>query len=112
MDIDHFDFTSGGGYRYIHRNPAGEEYAFNGVFHVVRENDFAIQTFEFEGAPGHVSLDTLILEDRGARTLVRTISAHQTTKARDAMLENGMAGGMEEGYQQLDGLLTGLVEQA
>ena len=40
-----------GGYRFVHAKPEGEEFAFNGVFHIVRENEFAIQTFEFEGFP-------------------------------------------------------------
>jgi uncharacterized protein YndB with AHSA1/START domain len=65
-----------------------------------------VQTFEFEGAPGHVSLDTLVLEDLGGRTRVRTSSSFQSVEARDAMLENGMAGGMEEGFTRLEELLA------
>ena len=51
MDIERWDFTTGGGYRYLHANDKGRSSRFNGVFHVVRENEFAIQTFEFEGVP-------------------------------------------------------------
>lgn len=43
MEIDEYEFVSGGRYKYVHRNPEGEEFRFNGVFHVVRENDFAIR---------------------------------------------------------------------
>ncbi len=51
MQIERWDFTSGGGYRYVHRNPDGMEFGFHGTFHTVRDNDLAIQTFEFEVRP-------------------------------------------------------------
>jgi uncharacterized protein YndB with AHSA1/START domain len=109
MDIDHFDFSSGGGYRYIHRNPAGEEYAFNGVFHVVRENDFAIQTFEFEGFPDVVSIESLTFEDLGGgRTRLRAHAVYPTLEARDGMIASNMEVGVVEGYERLDKLAASL----
>ena len=109
MDIDHFDFTSGGGYRYIHRNPTGEEYAFNGVFHVVRENDFAIQTFEFDGFPDVVSIESLTFEDLGAgRTRLRAHAVYPTVEARDGMVASNMEVGVTEGYERLDKVAASL----
>jgi uncharacterized protein YndB with AHSA1/START domain len=106
MRIDEFDFRHGGTYRYAHIEPDGTEYRFRGVFHGPLSPDAMVQTFEFEGAPGHVSLDRLELVDLGGgRTLARTQSAYLTVEARDAMIESGMADGMESGYQQLDALL-------
>ena len=61
--------------------------------------------FEFEGAPGHVSLDTMTLEERNGRTIVRTNSLFQSVEARDAMVQSGMADGMSQGYDQLEELL-------
>ena len=73
-----YDFRTGGGYRYIHRDDNGEEYAFNGVFHVVRENEFAIQTFEFEGFPDVVSIESMRFSDLGdGRTRLR---GHSSTR--------------------------------
>ena len=46
MDIEHWDFRTGGGYRYMHENEHGK-FSFNGVFHRVRDNELVIQTFEF-----------------------------------------------------------------
>ena len=72
MDIERWDFTTQGGYRYVHRNPEGEEYAFNGTFHTVRENEFAVQTFEFEGVPDVVAVESMTFEDLGdGRTRLR-----------------------------------------
>jgi hypothetical protein len=65
-----------------------------------------VQTFEFEGYPGAVSLDTLELIERDGRTLARVVSAFQSVEARDAMLESGMTGGLDEGFQRLDELIA------
>jgi uncharacterized protein YndB with AHSA1/START domain len=109
MDIEHFDFTSGGGYRYVHRNPEGQEFAFNGVFHVVRENDFAIQTFEFEGFPDVVSIESLTFEDLGnGRTRLRAHAVYPTLEARDGMIASNMEVGVVEGYERLDKVAASL----
>ena len=109
MDIEHFDFTSGGGYRYVQRNPEGQEFAFNGVFHVVRENDFAIQTFEFEGFPDVVSIESLTFEDLGnGRTRLRAHAVYPTLEARDGMIASNMELGVVEGYERLDKVAASL----
>jgi uncharacterized protein YndB with AHSA1/START domain len=108
-DIDTYDFRTGGRWRYVQRNEAGEEYAFNGVFHVVRENEFAIQTFEFEMFPDVVSIESLTFQDLGdGRSRVRGHATYPSLEARDGMVEGGMETGMTEGYQRLDDLLTTL----
>jgi uncharacterized protein YndB with AHSA1/START domain len=108
MDIERWDFRTGGGYRYLHRGPDGGEYWFNGVFHTVRDNDFVIQTFEFEGAPDMVNLEFLMFEDLGGRTRLVGRSICPNTEARDALLSSGMEDGMKEGYDRLDSVLKEL----
>lgn len=106
MDIESYDFKTGGRYRYLHRAD-GEEFAFNGVFHVVRDNEFAIQTFEFEGYPDVVSIESLTFEDLGdGRTRLRGHSVYPSVEARDGMASSGMEGGMNEGYERLDEVLA------
>jgi uncharacterized protein YndB with AHSA1/START domain len=68
-----------------------------------------VQTFEFEGAPGHVSMDTLTLEEHDGKTTVRTNSLFQSVEARDAMVQSGMSEGMSEGYDQLEELVAKLL---
>ena len=106
MEIEHFEFRTGGSYRYVHRNPEGEEYAFNGVFHTVRPNEFAIQTFEFEGFPDVVSIESITFEELGGgRSRIRGHSVYPTLDARDGMVASNMESGMSEGYARLDELL-------
>lgn len=106
MDIDVYEFRPGGRYRYTHRDAEGE-YAFNGVIHAVRDNEIIIQTFEYEGFPDVVSLETLVFEDLGdGRTRLRGNSVYPSIEARDGMVESGMEPGMAEGYDMLETLLA------
>jgi len=106
MTVDRFDLHDGGTWRYVHTDGEGNEYAFHGVFHGEPSLDGIVQTFEFEGAPGHVQLDTVTFEEQDDGTIVRTNSVFQTVEARDAMVEHGMTEGMTEGYEQLEELLN------
>ena len=107
MTIDEWDARAGGAYRYVHRGEDGE-YAFHGVFHSF-DMDNMVQTFEYEGAPGHVSLDTQVLEYLGnGRTRVKSHSIYMSVADRDAMVEAGMSSGVEDGFDRLDELLARL----
>jgi len=105
MTVETFEPRAGGSWRYVHSDGDGNAYGFHGVFHNDPSPDGFVQTFEFEGAPGHVSLDTMTLEERDGRTVVRTNSLFQSVEARDAMVQSGMADGMSQGYDQLEELL-------
>lgn len=105
--ITHWDFRTGGGYRYEQDDPDGSTYAFRGVFHTVRENDVIIQTFEWEGAPDAVSLDIMRFEELpGGRSRIVDRSVFPDVEVLDMMLQYGMEKGMTEGYQKLDALLA------
>jgi uncharacterized protein YndB with AHSA1/START domain len=112
MKVERWDPRDGGAWRFTHSDDAGNEFGFHGVFHGTPSPDGIVQTFEFEGAPGHVSLESLTLQERNGRTIVRTHSVYQSVEDRDAMLNNGMADGMNEGYERLDELLARLVPVA
>ncbi|MGJ4843216.1 SRPBCC family protein [Leifsonia sp. Le1] len=107
MDVEEYDYTTGGHYRYVHRDPNGGEYGFRGVFHVVRDNEFAIQTFEFEGFPDVVSIESVTFEPLdGGRTRVKAHAVYPTLEARDGMVASGQAKGVTEGYERLDAVLA------
>ena len=107
MTIDTYDFVSGGTYRYVHKNPEGHEFGFHGVFHTVRDNELAVQTFEFEGMPDQVAIEFLRFEDLGnGRSRLHGRSVGNTVEGRDAMVESGMEKGMGEGYDRLEAIVT------
>ena len=110
--IETWDLRDGGRWRYVNIEDDGTEYGFHGAFHGVPSIDNMVQTFEFELVPGHVALDSLVLEERDGRTVIRTHSVYQSVADRDAMIASGMESGMDEGFQRLDELLARLTEPA
>ena len=109
MEVDRYEVRDGGTWRYTHRDDDGNVYGFHGVFHGTPTPDRIVQTFEFEGAPGRVALNSLTLEERDGRTVLRVHSVYQSVEDRDAMVAAGMESGVEDGYQRLDELLARLV---
>jgi uncharacterized protein YndB with AHSA1/START domain len=110
MTLETFEPVSGGRYRYIHKDPDGNQYGFHGVFHEISE-ELMIQTFEFEGLPekGHVTLDSARLKKLpGNRTRITIQSVFQSVSDRDGMIQSGMERGVREGYERLDEILAGM----
>jgi uncharacterized protein YndB with AHSA1/START domain len=108
MRIDEFDVRDGGKWRYVSADTDGNEYGFHGVFHGDPSPDGLVQTFEFEGMPGHVAMDTLTLLERDGRTLARTVSSFQSVQDRDGMVESGMERGVHDSHERLTELLATL----
>lgn len=112
MIVERYDVRDGGIWRFIHRDAGGSEYGFHGVFHGTPSPENGIvRTFEYEGAPGHVSLETLTFEERDGKTAVRVNAVFQSVEDRDAMVESGMESGVNEGYERLDELLARLAQE-
>ena len=106
MILETFEPVNGGKYRYVHKDKDGNEFGFHGAFHEM-SIDNMVQTFEFEGYPGHVSLDTMTLEELpGNRTKATIHSVFQSVTDRDGMIQNGMEKGVREGYERLDELIA------
>ena len=105
--IDLFDPRSGGGYRFVQAGDDGVEYAFRGIFHSLRQDEFVLQTFEFEGYPDVVTLEYSTFTDLpDGRSRLTGRSLYPSVESRDSFLGNGMADGMSSGYDQLDGVLA------
>lgn len=109
MRIDHYQARDGGTYRYIHSEPDGTQHAFRGVFHgTPTAEEGIVQTFEYEGAPGRVSLERVTFDEHDGRTTVRTNAVYQSVADRDAQVEAGMRGGVEDSMERLAELLPRL----
>jgi uncharacterized protein YndB with AHSA1/START domain len=106
--VDRMEVKPGGSWRFVARDSDGSETAFRGEYREVTAPERIVQTFEWEGMPGHVSVETAVFEDLGEQTRVTTTSIFHTTEERDGMLGSGMEGGMNETYERLDELLARL----
>lgn len=105
-DIAEWDFVSGGRWSYVSTAPDGSTYGFRGTFHTVKPDELAIQTFEFQGVPDVVSIETLTFTElTDGRTRLAIHSTYPSVEARDGMVAAGMEGGVDTGYRRLDELL-------
>lgn len=102
------DARHGGTWTLVQRGAEdGEEFGFRGVFHGDPTPDLTLRTFEWLGMPGHVSFESLRIEDLGGgRSRCHVVSVFLATEDRDGIRANGMDGGVTEGYERLDEVLA------
>jgi uncharacterized protein YndB with AHSA1/START domain len=96
------DFRPGGTWRIVHRAEGEEDQGFHGEFREIERPERIVWTFEWEGMPGHVSVETLTLEEDDGKTTVTATSVHDSQEDRDGMLQSGMEEGAAETYDRLD----------
>ncbi|GAA4726088.1 SRPBCC family protein [Phytohabitans rumicis] len=101
------DFRPGGTYRFVEHAPDGD-YAFRGEYREIRAPELIVQTFEFEGMPGHVCVETLELTEEGGKTTVTSVTRFDTKEDRDGMVSSGMEVGARESYEALAAYLAKL----
>jgi len=105
--VDVMDVRVGGSWRFVSVGSDGSEQAFRGTYREITPHERVVQTFEWEGMPGYVSVETLVLEDLGDdRTRVTVTSIFHTAEERDGMLGSGMEEGWSELYDRLEELLA------
>jgi uncharacterized protein YndB with AHSA1/START domain len=106
--VEKLDVERGGHWRFVEHAPEGVN-GFEGRFREVTPPSRVVQTFEWDGMPGYVIVETATLEDLGdGRTRLVNTSLFHTTEERDGFLQSGMEGGMNESYAALDRLLAKL----
>ncbi|HUI68977.1 MAG TPA: SRPBCC family protein [Spirochaetia bacterium] len=98
------DLRVGGTYRFVHRAPDGQEYAFRGKYLEIEAPHRMVCTSVFEMMPQFEAIETLTLEEKDGRTLITTHTRHGSIEARDAHLSGGMEAGMTDGYERLEEL--------
>ena len=103
--VEKLEAKPGGSWRFVQKDPAGNVHAFHGVFHEVAAPERTVMTFEYEGTPGNVLLQTTSLEDVNGKTLLQQQLVFQSVQARDGMVEMGMEKGNNESLDRLEALL-------
>ena len=104
--VEKMDVRPGGMWRVVQRDPAGNEYAFHGVYHTLSFPGRIAYTFEWEALPDHVLLETLTLEEVGGKTRVTDQQVFQSVSDRDGMLATGMESGSVETGRRLGELIA------
>ena len=106
--VEKHEPVRGGRWRYVEHSDQGV-HGFEGRYREVVPPERVVRTFEWDGMPGHVIVETATLEDLGdGRTKLVSISLFHTTMERDGMMSSGMEGGMNESYAALDRVLASM----
>jgi len=109
--VERMEVVRGGHWRFVEHGPDGA-HGFEGRYREVTPPERIVQTFEWDGSPGHVVLETVTFEALGAeRTRVVSVALFYTTEDRDGMLRSGMAKGVNQSYAALDALLAATKEE-
>jgi len=108
LDVVTYELKKGGHWRFVEHSDHGD-HGFEGRFAEVDPPKKVVQTFEWDGMPGHTCLETMTLEDLGdGRTKLVTHSMFMTAQDRDGMMQSGMETGMNQSYAALDRVLAAL----
>jgi uncharacterized protein YndB with AHSA1/START domain len=109
--VDKLEVKPGGVWRFVQNDDAGHEFAFSGVYHDITAPERTVRTFEFEGVPGHVLLDTATFEEHEGKTKLTQQSVFQSVADRDGMVQAGMEEGSTESMDRLAELLAELLKE-
>ncbi|GIF65954.1 ATPase [Asanoa ishikariensis] len=101
------DFRVGGRWRFVEHAPDGD-WAFRGEYREIQAPNRIVQTFEFEGMPGQICVETLELTEDDGKTTVTSVTRFDTKEERDGMIESGMSEGAGQSYDALAAYLAKL----
>lgn len=110
LTVEKNELEKGGHWRFVEHTAHGD-FGFEGRYREVKAPERLSITFEFDGMPGHVSVNTMTLEalSDGRTRLVATV-LFMTPEDCEGMAKSGMEEGMNESYAALDALLSRLRE--
>jgi uncharacterized protein YndB with AHSA1/START domain len=107
------DLRVGGRWRYVMMANEGFEVAFHGTFRELVPNERIVTTELFEGVPDareeDATVNTTTFEELDGRTRLVTLVECHTRETRDAIIESGMEGGMQESYDKLEDVARSLI---
>jgi uncharacterized protein YndB with AHSA1/START domain len=80
----------------------GFEVAFHGEYQEVVPDERIVSTEVFEGMPDAAALTTTTFTENDGRTTLSMLVQHSSQEHRDAHINSGMEGGMQEAMDKLE----------
>ena len=106
MVIERMEVERGGHWRFVVHGPKGMN-GFEGRYREVVPPERIVWTFEWDGMPGYVAVDTVTLIDLGdGRTKLVNTSLFHTAEELDAVMRSPMEQGLNDSYAALDRVLS------
>jgi uncharacterized protein YndB with AHSA1/START domain len=105
------DLRVGGTWRYVMTANEGFEVAFRGEYREIEPAERLVNTEVFEGLPDpddHAGLVTVTLTEKDGRTWMEMLCEYRDRADRDAVIDSGMEGGMQESMDALEKVAVAL----
>lgn len=102
VTLAEIDLRVGGMWRYVMVAHGDFEVGFHGEYRELVPNERIVSTEVYEGMPDAEALDTLTLTEGDGRTTLRLLVQHTSKEDRDAHVNSGMEGGMQESMDRLE----------
>jgi uncharacterized protein YndB with AHSA1/START domain len=96
------DLRPGGMWRYVMIASAGFEVAFHGEYQEIIPAERIVTTDVFEGMPDAAAMTTATFAEADGRTVLSLLVEHSSQENRDAHVNSGMEGGMQESMTRLE----------
>jgi uncharacterized protein YndB with AHSA1/START domain len=102
------DLRVGGMWRYVMIAHGEFEVAFHGEYREIVPNEKIVTTEVFEGMPDAEALDHVTFTEENGRTTLTMLVEHRNQEDRDAHINSGMEGGMQEAMDRLEQVAVSL----
>ena len=96
------DLRVGGTWRYVMTANGGFEVAFHGEYRQIVANERIVSTEVYEAVPEGEALNSVTFEELNGRTTLTILVQHSNQESRDAHINSGMEGGMQESMDLLE----------
>ncbi|MGO8875935.1 MAG: SRPBCC family protein [Acidimicrobiales bacterium] len=108
VTIAEVDLRVGGRWRYVMVANDGFEVAFHGEYREVVPNERVVSTEIYEAFPDIEAVATTTFSETDGRTTLTILVEHPSRETRDAHINSGMEGGMNESMDLLEDVAAGL----
>ncbi|MBA2591929.1 MAG: SRPBCC family protein [Herpetosiphonaceae bacterium] len=107
------DLRVGGSWRYVMVADGGFEVGFHGEYRELVPNERIVCTEVYEGMPEGdeaAAVNTLTFSEKDGRTTLTILVQHTSQEHRDAHINSGMEGGMQEAMDHLEQVAISLLK--
>jgi uncharacterized protein YndB with AHSA1/START domain len=92
----------GGTWRWVMMTDEGFEVGFHGEYRELVPGERIVSTEVYEGMPEGEALNTMTFRAKGGGTAMSILVQHQNQEHRDAHINSGMEGGMQDAMDLLE----------
>jgi uncharacterized protein YndB with AHSA1/START domain len=103
VTVAEIDLRVGGSWRYVLIAAGGFQVGFHGEYREIVPNERIVSTEVYEAMPdGDPAVNTVTFTEVDGRTTLSLLTEVTTKEVRDMIIESGMEGGVQDGFDILE----------